>query len=77
MNTENLTMNTLFEQLGLESSDEAIETFLRRYSHIPQNLPLHEANIWNRSQAAFLRQAIAEDSEWSYLVDHLDVQLRG
>lgn len=76
MNTDSLTMNTLFEQLGLESSDEAIEKFLNRYSHIPQNLPLHEVSIWNRSQAAFLRQAIAEDSEWSYLVDHLDTMLR-
>ncbi len=76
MNTENFTLNALFAQLGLDNTDSAIQHFLRVHSPLPENVVLHKASFWNCSQAAFLQQAITEDSEWSYMVDHLDSLLR-
>jgi len=34
------------------------------------------ADFWNEAQAAFLSEAVAEDSEWCELVDELDCLLR-
>jgi hypothetical protein len=76
MNTENFTMNTLFAQLGLDNTDSAIQYFIGIYAPLSEQVVLHKAKFWNSSQAAFLQQAIADDSEWSYLVDHLDSLMR-
>jgi len=76
MNTENFTMNTLFAQLGLDNTDSAIQYFIRVHSPLPESVVLHKASFWNCSQATFLQQSIAEDSEWSGVVDHLDSLLR-
>ena len=76
MNTVPHSFNDLFEQLGLESSDVAIENFLHQQAAIPRNLALHNASIWTSAQARFLREAKEQDAEWSYLVDELDVRLR-
>jgi len=69
-------MSALFSQLGLDNTDNAIQYFLRVHSPLPEHVILHKASVWNCSQALFLQQAISDDSEWSYLVDHLDSLLR-
>ena len=69
-------LNLLFEQLGLEGSDEAIEQFISCHRPIPGNIPLYEASFWNPAQAAMLREAITEDADWAEVVDHLDAMLR-
>ena len=69
-------INALFEQLGLEDSDDAIENFIEAHKSIPANLKLHQADFWNASQAAFLQQAIDEDADWAEVVDQLDAMLR-
>jgi len=76
MNTEALTITTLFQQLGLESSDKAIDDFLRKHSPLPQQLLLHQAAIWNCSQAVFLREVLLEDADWALVVDQLNTRLR-
>lgn len=70
------TMHTLFEQLGLDSSDEAIAAFISAHKPLPKGQHLHEAGFWNSSQAAFLKQSIEEDADWAEVVDSLDTQLR-
>ena len=74
MNFHNLV--SLFEQLGLDSSNEAIAAFIHRHRPVADNLALHEAEFWNASQAAFLEEAIETDADWAEVVDELNLLLR-
>ena len=76
MDTSIHTINLLFEQLGLESSDEAIQQFINQYSPLPDNIALGDAEFWSESQAIFLHRAKEEDADWAEIVDQLDVLLR-
>ncbi|MEH6550795.1 MAG: DUF2789 domain-containing protein [Pseudomonadales bacterium] len=67
---------SLFDQLGLESTDEAVDTFINRNSPLPDNVMLHKADFWNPSQASFLKQMKDEDADWAEIVDQLDAMLR-
>jgi len=75
MDTSAHTLQTLFEQLGLASSDAAIEAFLHN-NHLGRDMPLDHAAFWNAGQAQFIREALDQDSDWSELVDQLDAMLR-
>jgi hypothetical protein len=67
---------SLFKQLGLDDSDEAIEQFIADHKPLPAAVELHEADCWNSAQAAFLRQEKEEDADWAEIVDQLDAMLR-
>ena len=69
------SINALFDQLGLDSSDQAIERFLASQQTLPADVPLHQAPCWTPAQATFLREAVAEDADWAEVVDHLDALL--
>ncbi|MDN3557892.1 DUF2789 domain-containing protein [Halomonas maura] len=66
----------LFEQLGLASDPASIQRFIERHAPIPESVALPDAPCWNEGQAAFLREAIAEDADWAEVVDHLNASLR-
>ena len=70
------SLNTLFEQLGLDETEKGIEEFISTHRPIPKNIELHEAEFWNTSQVAFLKESIEQDADWAEIVDHLDVMLR-
>ena len=72
------SMTLLFEQLGLGPSPEAIQAFIadHRFQHSGYDGPIAEAPFWTYSQSELLTQALADDSEWSGLVDRLDSALR-
>ena len=70
------TLKMLFCQLGLDDEEQQIAMFIRMHRPLPPNIPLPEANFWKGAQAAFLAQAIEEDSDWCVLVDKLDCLLR-
>ena len=76
MDTEMHSIETLFEQLGLDNSEKDIARFIKLHKSIPDNVPLYEAEFWNESQAEFLREAVEEDADWAEVVDHLDAMLR-
>ena len=76
MQTNKYTMTSLFDQLGLDSTESAIIDFMIVHSPLGITIPLHKASVWTKSQAAFLLQAVTEDSEWCALVDQLDTCLR-
>ena len=67
---------SLFGQLGLDDSDEAIEKFISNNHPLPDNLELHKADFWSSSQASFLKKSKDEDADWAEIVDQLDVMLR-
>ena len=70
------TLATLFEQLGLPSSESAINEFIDQHSPLDPQLALQEASFWNPGQRSFLIEALAEDSDWTEMVEHLDAFLR-
>ncbi|MDF1831542.1 MAG: DUF2789 domain-containing protein [Porticoccaceae bacterium] len=70
------TLATLFEQLGLPSTESAINEFIDQHSPLDPQLRLEEASFWNPGQRSFLMEAQAEDSDWTEMVDHLDAFLR-
>ncbi|MFT6924748.1 MAG: hypothetical protein ACJAZP_000306 [Psychromonas sp.] len=74
MDTQNHSLSTLFDQLGLDSSETGINAFIKKYA--PLKGELHEADCWNSAQSAFLKQAKDEDADWTEIVDQLDVMLR-
>lgn len=70
------TIVSLFNQLGLESTDEAMDAFINRNSPLPGNIMLHKADFWNTSQASCLKEMKDEDADWAEIVDQLDTMLR-
>jgi len=69
------SLSELFAQLGLPSHEEAIEDFIEDHAPLPHNMLLQDAPFWTPSQAAFLREAIAEDGDWAEVVDALNESL--
>lgn len=75
MDTSSHTLSCLFKQLGLPSSDIAIENFVQN-NHLPDEIPLDHAACWSAGQAQFIRESLNEDSDWSEIIDQLDAMLR-
>ncbi|MFP4252076.1 MAG: DUF2789 domain-containing protein [Guyparkeria sp.] len=69
-------LSELFEQLGLDASEQDIEAFIDRHSPLPSEVALSDAPFWNENQRRFLRESLAEDADWAEAVDHLDARLR-
>lgn len=69
------TMQNLFQQLGLDNSEQAIENFIQQHE-LPENIRLENAPFWSPAQSAFLKECLAADSDWAEVVDQLNVQLR-
>jgi hypothetical protein len=70
------TLSALFDQLGLASTETAVKAFIKKNAHLPRGVVLHQANFWNASQSAFLKESIEDDSDWSDVVDQLNIMLR-
>jgi hypothetical protein len=69
-------MSSLFDQLGLDSADQGIESFIDNHRTLQGDIELHEADFWSASQASFLKQEKDEDADWAEIVDQLDALLR-
>jgi len=76
MEIHNHSLAYLFEQLGLESTDQAIQDFINQNAPLPRNVELHKADFWSSSQASFLQQSKDDDADWAEIVDQLDAMLR-
>ncbi len=76
MNIHNHSLACLFKQLGLDSTDQAIQDFINQNAPLPGNVELHKAKFWSSSQASFLQQSKDDDADWAEIVDQLDAMLR-
>ncbi len=76
MDTSAHNLHTLFEQLGLPSDQDSIDRFVREMPPLEASTTLEDAPVWSAAQAAFLHEAIEEDSDWAEIVDELDAMLR-
>lgn len=70
------SLNALFDQLGLASSESDIQSFIEKHSPIPDKTLLHEASCWTTSQATLLKELIEEDADWAEVVDEFDARMR-
>ncbi len=68
------TMNDLFAQLGLESSDEAIDTFIENHQ-LAKEEELISSDVWTDSQRAFLQEEWKKDAAWVEVIDDLNVRM--
>lgn len=66
----------LFAQLGLPTDEHSIRQFLAAHTPLAPDVDLPEAPFWTSTQAAFLGEAILDDSDWAVLVDQLSSALR-
>jgi Protein of unknown function (DUF2789) len=76
MDTPMHRFKDLFAQLGLPADELGINHFLNTHAPLPENIRLADAPFWKPTQAAFLREAILQDSDWVELVDQLSIALR-
>ncbi len=74
MDTSKHTFHSLFVQLGLNSSNEAITDFI--HSHrLKGNESLDEAEFWTPGQAEFIRESWLTDSDWVGVIEQLNIEL--
>ena len=74
MDTSSHDLSNLFRQLGLAGEAGAIDAFLASH-RLDAGMALVDAPFWNPSQAAFLGEALADDSDWAEAVDELSTLL--
>lgn len=67
-------MNELFAQLGLDSSDEAIDQFIDK-NKLSKEEKLIEADVWSDNQRAFLQEEWNKDAAWVEIIDDLNVRM--
>ncbi|MDN3452632.1 MULTISPECIES: DUF2789 domain-containing protein [unclassified Psychrobacter] len=67
-------MNELFAQLGLDSSDEAIDKFVTEHQ-LSSEEKLTESSIWTDNQRMFLQEEWQKDAEWVEVIDDLNVRM--
>ena len=67
-------MTHLFEQLGLDASDAAIEFFIVTHQ-LNAHTKITEADYWSDAQRQFLAEKIKSDGEWAIVVDQLNESL--
>ena len=75
MQQTTITMRSLFEQLGEPGDEASVNRFVELNSPLADGMRLHDAPFWTQSQAAFLREAISHDAEWTKVVDDLNARL--
>lgn len=74
METHKHDLSHLFRQLGYSGAAKDIDDFIATH-HLPEGVALPDAEFWTPAQAHFLRRALADDSDWSEVVDVLAVRL--
>lgn len=68
------TLELLFEQLGLDASEAAIDQFIADHQ-LDQNMPLHHAPFWTDAQRNFIISHWKKDDDWAIVVDNLNALL--
>lgn len=75
MDTSQHSFSTLFAQLGLDSDASSIEQFIETHK-LDHDLAIENAPFWTPSQKSFIQESLAQDGDWSEVIDQLDSLLR-
>jgi len=65
------TLETLFQQLGLDSDQASIDKLVSQHA-LPDDVKLIDAEFWTPQQARFLKEELRVDAEWAPVVDELN-----
>lgn len=68
---QQVTLELLFEQLGLPSDEASIEQFVKDHQ-LDAKVVLPDAEFWSEGQSAFLREHWHQDDEWIVIIDKLN-----
>lgn len=68
------TLENLFNQLGLDSSESGIRDFIASHT-LKRGEPLENGEFWTRSQSDFLRECWLMDSDWVGAIEQLNIAL--
>ena len=63
-------MTHLFEQLGLDASEEAIQQFIETHQ-LSAETNIADADFWTDAQRQFIVEKIKSDGSWAIVVDQL------
>ncbi len=74
MELQDHNLDTLFQQLNLDSDPASIDAFIASHQ-LSADVKLIDADFWTPAQAAFLKELLREDAEWAPTVDELNVRL--
>lgn len=66
----------LFEQLGLPADVPGIAAFIQGHSPLGGETRVEDAAFWSPAQAALLLEHLQDDSDWTGVVDQLNLALR-
>jgi hypothetical protein len=69
-------LTSLFDQLGLPSSEHDIEAFIHSHRPLDATIPLSKAPFWTAGQSQFLGEQIKNDADWAVVIDKFDTSLR-
>lgn len=67
-------MTNLFEQLGLDSTEQGIAQFIEAHQ-LDADILIADADFWTEGQRQFLIEKIKSDGEWAIIVDQLNESL--
>lgn len=67
-------MTHLFEQLGLDASEEAIQQFIETHQ-LSAETNIADADFWTDAQRQFIVEKIKSDGSWAIVVDQLNESL--
>lgn len=76
MDLTNPSFKQLFDQLGLDSNNQAIDRFIEEHKGLDNSLKLQQAPFWTPTQAKFIDDSLNEDAAWAELIDQLNSRLR-
>ncbi len=74
LDTSEHTFRSLFMQLGLDSSNQAIAEFIHTH-RLNGNESLDQAGFWTPGQASFIRECWLTDSDWVGTIEQLNEAL--
>lgn len=67
-------INMLFEQMGMDSDDAAVEAFISK-NQLPQSVKISDATFWTDNQRKFLKEEYHADAGWIEIIDELNTRL--
>ncbi|WP_020409986.1 DUF2789 domain-containing protein [Hahella ganghwensis] len=76
MDTSTHDLHGLFEQLGLPSDQDSINSFIEEHAPLSRGMNLSDAPFLTEAQRGFIRQQWELDSDWCEAIDELDALLR-
>jgi len=76
MHEHSHNLTSLFDQLGLPSTEKDIETFIHNHRPLAPEIQLSKAPFWTAGQAQFLGEQTKADADWAVVIDKLDTSLR-